>query len=239
MEPLPTLVLLEDDRKGERIPIPMSGTRLGRASDNDVVIQDASVSRHHAEFHRVADGRMLVEDKGSSGGTFVNDRRIDQAEMFELKSGDLITFGSYRAQLILLDEYDLENDDESRTVFLDPAAAAKQQELLAAMMTQASEDAPSVPSRDVDDDTDELRHRTMAGLPPVSSVAASAPRAAPRPAGSPPTPSRPKPDADPEQEEFGPGPVTPAHGNGNRLLLAAIICMGIIIVLLVLLLLRE
>jgi adenylate cyclase len=59
---------------------------VGRSADNDVVIKDALVSRHHAKVHRVGNA-WRVTDLGSSNGTRVNDR--DPAN-HDLRSGDRI-----------------------------------------------------------------------------------------------------------------------------------------------------
>lgn len=46
--------------------------RIGKAADNEVVTDDAHVSRHHARLTRDNEGRLLLEDLGSTNGTFVN-----------------------------------------------------------------------------------------------------------------------------------------------------------------------
>ncbi len=69
----------------------LSGDRmvLGRSRDCDITIDDANVSREHAEL-RVTDGGWGVFDLGSTNGVKVNRRRVDQAK---LKHGDRITVG--------------------------------------------------------------------------------------------------------------------------------------------------
>jgi len=63
---------------------------IGRSSDCDVRIDDANVSRRHAEVRRIGDGYSLV-DLGSTNGTEVNGKRIDRQQ---LRDGDRITMGS-------------------------------------------------------------------------------------------------------------------------------------------------
>lgn len=50
--------------------------RLGRAPDNDVVLEASSVSRYHAELRRDPAGRVLLTDLHSQAGTFVDGRRV-------------------------------------------------------------------------------------------------------------------------------------------------------------------
>ena len=55
----------------------MKKIRVGRASDNDIVINDASVSRYHLEIIQESNGAIFATDLNSSNGTTVNGRRIN------------------------------------------------------------------------------------------------------------------------------------------------------------------
>ena len=50
--------------------------RIGKADDNDYVIDDPYVSRYHASLTRDTDGGLLLEDVGSTNGTYVNNNQI-------------------------------------------------------------------------------------------------------------------------------------------------------------------
>jgi pSer/pThr/pTyr-binding forkhead associated (FHA) protein len=50
---------------------------IGRAETNDVVVRDPAVSQRHAEI-LLTEGEWRVRDAGSTNGTFVGDRRIDE-----------------------------------------------------------------------------------------------------------------------------------------------------------------
>jgi hypothetical protein len=65
-------------------------TRIGRGSTNDIVIQDTQSSRHHAEITRQGD-QLIVQDLGSTNGTFVNGERITAPRL--LRPGDQIRIG--------------------------------------------------------------------------------------------------------------------------------------------------
>ncbi len=61
---------------GKVYEIPPGDLVVGRAVDNDLVLDDPSLSRKHAKLRRAGIGRLDLEDLGSSNGTFVNNRKI-------------------------------------------------------------------------------------------------------------------------------------------------------------------
>jgi hypothetical protein len=61
---------------------------IGRALDNDVIIEDSRISRHHAQLRRRY-GRYVLYDLGSSGGTQINGYPVEECV---LHSGDVISF---------------------------------------------------------------------------------------------------------------------------------------------------
>ena len=50
--------------------------KIGKAKDNDFIANDPHVSRHHARLRREDGGNLLLEDTGSTNGTFVNGAQI-------------------------------------------------------------------------------------------------------------------------------------------------------------------
>src|SRR5262249_20992862 len=83
------LTFVDGARAGSE-PLERVTTTIGRASDNDVVLEDRSVSAHHAVLTATESG-FTVKDLGSSNGTFVNGERVSDERA--LANGDLIRFG--------------------------------------------------------------------------------------------------------------------------------------------------
>ena len=78
-------------RHGVVVHIRKTTTTVGRHHSSDVVIDDPSVSRRHAEITYSGDG-YFVSDMGSKNGTFVNQDNIGKSQ-HSLVDGDEITFG--------------------------------------------------------------------------------------------------------------------------------------------------
>ena len=83
-----------ETRSQRRVPVPAGRpvTSAGRHADNDVVLDDVTVSEHHAEFRR-KNGTFQVVDVDSLDGTYVNRELVDSAA---LVNGDQISMGSFR-----------------------------------------------------------------------------------------------------------------------------------------------
>ena len=77
------------------------GRRLnvGRASDNDLTLNDASVSKIHGALLMTAEGTLLVADTGSTNGTYLNGRRISYGESRLIENGDVVGFGDVEVRL--------------------------------------------------------------------------------------------------------------------------------------------
>jgi ABC transport system ATP-binding/permease protein len=76
-------------RGGGAAPAP-GAIKIGRATDNDIVIPDVLASRHHATLVPTPSG-VEIQDERSINGTFVNGNRVDRALLGE---GDVVTIGN-------------------------------------------------------------------------------------------------------------------------------------------------
>jgi len=66
---------------------------VGRVSDNDLALNDSSVSKIHAALTMNSQGTLLVADTGSTNGTYINGRRIAYGEARQIEDGDVVGFG--------------------------------------------------------------------------------------------------------------------------------------------------
>ncbi|WP_307795266.1 FHA domain-containing protein [Actinacidiphila acididurans] len=71
--------------------------RIGRALENELVVSDLQVSRYHAEFHALPDGRYEIVDLGSHNGTYVNGQPIQR---HLLGAGDIVGVGHSTFRLV-------------------------------------------------------------------------------------------------------------------------------------------
>ena len=63
---------------------------IGRHPDNDIAPKDAAVSKHHAIIERKGE-KLIVLDKESRNGTFVNGIKVQSAELYD---DDIVKFGN-------------------------------------------------------------------------------------------------------------------------------------------------
>lgn len=99
------LTIRHDPDSQEEIPLRDGPKTIGREAFNDIVVFDPEVSRRHAQISFLAD-QYLIEDLGSTNGTFVNGLRVTHPT--PLHNGDVISMG-----------------EGSRLVFNWPAEAAQ------------------------------------------------------------------------------------------------------------------
>ncbi len=94
------LVVRSGEEEGDYFALSSAVTTIGRHAESTIVLDDITVSRRHSEIHKT-DGRYLVKDAGSLNGTYVNQERVDVAE---LRQGDELQVGKFH--LVFLESAD-------------------------------------------------------------------------------------------------------------------------------------
>jgi ABC-type multidrug transport system ATPase subunit len=177
------------------VPTPAASLRIGRAPDNDLVLDDLLVSRYHAELRTRPDGGFEIADLGGQNGTFVNGRRIatqvlagndsigvghstllfsgsglervaDEGAVTVSAQGLVVTVAGGK---VLLDRLSFAMPDKCLVGVIGPSGAGKST-LLGAMTGMRPADAGTVvyDSKDLYQDYAELRHRI--GLVPQENI---------------------------------------------------------------------
>lgn len=85
------LIVERGPKTGMTYVLPEGNTTVGRHPESDIFLNDVTVSRQHCRF-LVDDEGLMVEDSGSTNGTYVNDARVDKAT---LKAGDEVLVGRF------------------------------------------------------------------------------------------------------------------------------------------------
>jgi hypothetical protein len=97
---MPKVVIRGGYTKAQVYVLAVGETCIGRDTDQDLVLPHTSVSRNHAVLSW--DGTFLkVEDKGSSNGVMVNQRKIPEAT---LSPGDHVQIGDYNLHVVTDEE---------------------------------------------------------------------------------------------------------------------------------------
>jgi ABC-type multidrug transport system ATPase subunit/pSer/pThr/pTyr-binding forkhead associated (FHA) protein len=90
LQTFPKVIIEEGPNPGQEVTLSAPEFVIGRETGADLVIASPSVSRRHLRIYQQG-SQYLVEDLGSSNGTFVNNQRIGSPT--PLKSGDVLHLG--------------------------------------------------------------------------------------------------------------------------------------------------
>ncbi len=88
---MPEIIVRYEDKIIERVVSEKKRITIGRTNDNDIVLENRGVSRHHAQIE-FNDNAAVVIDNESLNGTFINNRKVSE-EL--LRDNDIITIGKY------------------------------------------------------------------------------------------------------------------------------------------------
>lgn len=94
------LVVVSGQARGQRVRVPQGRIRIGKSTDNDLVLPDDTVSRHHCEIERSSSG-LMIRDLGSTNQTRLGRTAVREAS---LEPGTTITVGN--VELIVRTEPD-------------------------------------------------------------------------------------------------------------------------------------
>jgi pSer/pThr/pTyr-binding forkhead associated (FHA) protein len=86
------LTIQRGPNAGSKFLIDKDVTTAGRHPESDIFLDDVTVSRRHAEFRR-DDRKFFIRDAGSLNGTYVNRKRVEEAQ---LASGDELQIGKFK-----------------------------------------------------------------------------------------------------------------------------------------------
>ncbi len=86
----PYAYLIANDGTNTRYPITRTIWRIGRSKDNELSLNDTSLSRRHAEIHRNNNGSFDIIDMNSMNGVYINNEKVGKTELHE---GDVIEIG--------------------------------------------------------------------------------------------------------------------------------------------------
>jgi pSer/pThr/pTyr-binding forkhead associated (FHA) protein len=87
------LVVRRGPNAGSRFLLDQPITSAGRHPDSDILLDDVTVSRRHAEFRLGEDGSWTVADVGSLNGIYVNRQPVDSTV---LANNDQVQIGKFR-----------------------------------------------------------------------------------------------------------------------------------------------
>ncbi len=86
----------EGTKRGSRYSLDADRLTAGRHPDSAIFLDDVTVSRRHAELHRLGDG-FEVRDVGSLNGTYLNGTSVDRAS---LRDGDVVQVGKFKLRYV-------------------------------------------------------------------------------------------------------------------------------------------
>ena len=101
MPPVPKLIVLSEQMRGQQFELTEDSYTIGRSEKQKICIPDATISTLHCELVKGADGSYTVKDVGSTNGTRINGVRITDQK---LMNTDILQIGGVELM------YDCEDD---------------------------------------------------------------------------------------------------------------------------------
>lgn len=87
-------------KTGELYEIPNKYATVGKGAEADCRIDEHYISRRHSVITR-SGNKYYIEDTNSTNGTYVNERKLEQGEIMELKNGDIVKLADISLQFVI------------------------------------------------------------------------------------------------------------------------------------------
>lgn len=94
---MPQLIASVEGVEIKHVYLQKDRTSLGRAPDNDIVLENMVVSGHHCVFDLKGLADVYIEDLRSTNGTYINGKMVRRQR---LRDGDVIAIGNFRIQFL-------------------------------------------------------------------------------------------------------------------------------------------
>jgi len=139
---------------------------VGRSKENDLPVEDQSVSKIHASLVFNSGRQLVVADTGSTNGTFINDKRIAYGRAFPITAADKVKFGNIEVVF------------EHLPRAVEPDAVADDDATQAINMNQMPQESFSVSQRDIQtvafNSDEDISVKTEFAAPPPPAKAENA-----------------------------------------------------------------
>lgn len=130
---------------------------IGRTANNDLVIDDVSVSKIHAAFAVDGEGHLTVADTGSTNGTFINGERIAYGKASRISEDDKLKFGTVSVSLERADPIPRPENELDLGQQIEPKVAIDGFEF-----SSRRSDADGLPEQpSIDEDTAKIEEKEM------------------------------------------------------------------------------
>ena len=120
---MPEIVVKFDDKIVERVVTEKERLSIGRAPDNDIILDNRGISRKHARIELAGNEAILIDNE-SLNGTFINRRKVTEER---LRDNDVITIGKFELEFHARTTGEEKMSDLDGTMILN---TRKQKELL-------------------------------------------------------------------------------------------------------------
>ena len=86
-----------DQETSYRLPVTSEGQFIGRSPESDIQLQDKVISARHLFVNLTNEGRAIVQDLGSTNGTYINGHKIQESYLY---LGDRLHIGQVSISLV-------------------------------------------------------------------------------------------------------------------------------------------